>query len=97
MKFKISSKTFSKAHLRVLERYLNSDNFLHIVGGHSQDYKNLNNTYNISPNVKISDQIDGITEYDTLIFTNYFESSSDIFSLLTESKSLLTAQGKLIV
>ena len=54
MKFKISSKTFSKAHLRVLERYLNSDNFLHIVGGHSQDYKNLNNTYNISPNVKIS-------------------------------------------
>jgi hypothetical protein len=97
MKFKISSRTFSTAHLRVLERYLNSDNFLHIVGGDSQDYKNLPNTHSISPNVKISEQIEGVTEYETLIFTNYFESSSDIFSLLTESKSLLTPQGKLIV
>ena len=97
MKLKISSRTFSKAHLRVLERYLNSDNFLHIVGGDSQDYKNLTNTHSISPNIKISDQIEGISDYETLIFTNYFESSSDIFSLLTESKSLLTPQGKLIV
>ena len=43
------------------------------------------------------EQIDTTKKYKTIIFTDFFETSTDIYSLLKECKLMLEPQGKLVI
>ena len=97
MKFKLPNNTYYQNHLKTIERYISSGNHLHIVGNHNTYFKESKNTYSVSASENLNRQLNIDKKFETLIFTDFFESSQDIYSLLLEAKSILQPQGKLVI
>ena len=97
MFLKISNKTYYQNHLKVIDRYIIDDNFIHIVGNENLYLAESKNVIKVTPNSKLIEHIDTTKKYKTIVFTDFFETSTDIYSLLKECKLLLEPQGKLVI
>ncbi len=97
MNLKLSNKNFYKKHNENLSRYIVNKNFIHFVGDNNSYFNENKNTYLVAAESRLLEQVGINNKVDTIIFTDYFESSNNIYQLLKDSKSLLSPQGKLIV
>lgn len=97
MFLKLPNKTYYQNHQKVVDRYTIDDNFIHIIGNENSYLAESKNTITISPNSNLVEQIDTTRKYKTIIFTDFFEASTDIYSLLKECKLILEPQGKLVI
>ena len=97
MFLKISNKTYYQNHLKIIDRYTVGDNYIHIIGNDNLQLTASKNTIKVTPNSMLKDHIDTTKKYKTIIFTDFFEASTDIYSLLKECKSMLEPQGKLVI
>ncbi len=97
MKFKLPNNTYYQNHLKTIERYISSGNYLHIIGNHNTYFKQSKNTHIVSVSENLNRQLNIDEKFETIVFTDFFESSEDIYSLLLESKSILRPQGKLVI
>tara|TARA_Y100000389_G_C17456988_1_gene518794 strand:+ start:293 stop:1597 length:1305 start_codon:yes stop_codon:yes gene_type:complete len=97
MNLKLSNKNFYKKHNENLSRYIVNENFVHFVGDNNSYFRENKNTYLVAAESRLLEQVGINNKVDTIIFTDYFESSNNIYQLLKDSKSLLSPQGKLIV
>ena len=76
MFLKISNKTYYQNHLKVIERYTIGDNYIHIIGNENQYLSASKNAIKVTPNSNLFDHIDTSKKYKTIIFTDFFETSS---------------------
>ena len=97
MFLKLSNKAYYKNHLKVIDRYTIDENYIHIIGNENQYLAASNNTIKVTPNSNLYEHIDTSKKYKTIIFTDFFETSTDIYSLLKECKLMLEPQGKLVI
>lgn len=97
MKLKLSNKTFQSNHLKILQRYINNKNHLHLLGVDYDFYNSVPNTYMLNKFDSIASQINYDEEFQTIVLTDLLETSDDIYSLFQQTKQLLTYDGKLIV
>ena len=97
MKLKLSNKTFYKNHASNINRYTVNGDYHHFVGDSNSYFQNDENTSLLSTSLNIKKQHKLSSSVETIIFTDYFESSKNIHELLKETKALLKPQGKLIV
>jgi len=97
MFLKISNKTYYQNHLKVIDRYTIGDNYIHIIGNENSYLAKSKNVIKVMPNSMLNEQIDTTKKYKTIIFTDFFEASTDIYSLLKECKYMLEPQGKLVI
>ena len=97
MFLKLSNKAYYKNHLKVIDRYTIDDNYIHIIGNENQYLSASKNAIKVTPNSNLFDHIDTSKKYKTIIFTDFFETSTDIYSLLKECKLMLEPQGKLVI
>ena len=97
MFLKISNKTYYQNHLKVIDRYTIGDNYIHIIGNENSYLAKSKNVIKVTPNSMLNEQIDTTKKYKTIIFTDFFEASTDIYSLLKECKYMLEPQGKLVI
>ena len=96
MKIKLTNKTYYERHFKVLERYTNNCDFIHLIGSRNNFLSNQTNTIVIEKEDIVS-YITPNQKFDTVTMTDFFETSDDIYTLLIKSKSLLQPQGKLII
>jgi len=97
MFLKLSNKTYYQNHLKVIDRYIIDDNYIHIVGSENPHLSESKNVIKITPNSTLNEHLDTTKKYKTIVFTDFFETSTDIYSLLKECKLLLEPQGKLVI
>jgi hypothetical protein len=97
MFLKLSNKTYYQNHLKVVDRYTTGDNYIHIIGNDNPHLAESKNVIKVTPNRRLNEQIDHTKKYKTIIFTDFFEASTDIYSLLKECKLMLEPQGKLVI
>lgn len=97
--FKISNQTFYERHLKNLERYCTEGNIVHIIGNENSFLiKNSNvETKYFKPNSPIIDQFKKREFLDTVIFSEYFENSNNLYSTLDELNLILKPNGKLVI
>ena len=77
---KIANKTFYKRHSVELERFLVSENSLHIINENSKSKieDDVSHKIYLNPEKLDYEQIEFSTKYDTIIFTDIIESGTDI-------------------
>ena len=97
MFLKLSNKTYYQNHLKVVDRYIIDDNYIHIVGSENPHLSESKNVIKITPNSTLNEHLDTTKKYKTIVFTDFFETSTDIYSLLKECKLFLEPQGKLVI
>ena len=97
MFLKLSNKTYYQNHLKVIDRYIIDDNYIHIVGSENPHLSESKNVIKITPNSTLNEHLDTTKKYKTIVFTDFFETSTDIYSLLKECKLSLEPQGKLVI
>ena len=97
MFLKLSNKTYYQNHIKVIDRYIIDDNYIHIIGNENTYLEESKNVIKVTPNSKLNEHIDITKKYKTIIFTDFFETSTDIYSLLKECKLMLEPQGKLVI
>lgn len=97
MFLKFPNKTYYQNHLKVIDRYTIDGNYIHITGSENPYLAASKNTIKVTPNCMLNEQIDTTKKYKTIIFTDFFEASTDIYSLLKECKLMLEPQGKLVI
>ena len=97
MFLKLSNKTYYQNHLKVIDRYTIDDDYIHIIGNENSYLSESKNVIKVKPNQMLNEQIDTTKKYKTIIFTDFFEASTDIHSLLKECKLMLEPQGKLVI
>lgn len=100
MNFKFSNKTFYKRHNCELERYLENRTSLHIINIKSKDKitdKATKNIYIDFEKEKYEDLIKFEEKFEVVIFTDIFEVTDDIISLLKYVSIKLIPGGKLLI
>lgn len=93
----IPSKNYYKNHFRILKRYQHDNNTLHIVGNNNLKFKDLPNVKFLNQEVSLDSQLTKSKKFKTIIFSDFFESSNDIYSLLSELKNYVQPNGKIII
>tara|TARA_B100001250_G_scaffold169750_1_gene146227 strand:+ start:60362 stop:61657 length:1296 start_codon:yes stop_codon:yes gene_type:complete len=97
---KLSNTNFYKRHNLELERYLASEEALHIINVNSREKisENLSEKLyvDIDETKDLSIKFNG-KKYKTVILTDVVEVVDDIYKLISEIKHLLAANGKLII
>ena len=57
MKFKLPNNTYYQNHLKTIERYISSGNYLHIIGNHNTYFKQSKNTHIVSVSENLNRQL----------------------------------------
>tara|TARA_B100000131_G_scaffold30069_1_gene28183 strand:- start:1818 stop:3113 length:1296 start_codon:yes stop_codon:yes gene_type:complete len=97
---KFSNKTFYKRHNIELQRYLTSEDSLHIININSK--KKIKEELSEKLYLLIDDEKDlninvGERKYETIVLTDVVEVVDDVYSLISVLKNLLKPNGKLII
>lgn len=98
--FTPSSNYFYQSHKKEIEKYVNQNsNFINLVNINSRiPQDSFDNLVYIDPQKEILDYFNNQDmKYDTIVLTDIFELSSDIYNLLKKLIPLLSDDGKLIL
>ncbi len=102
MAIKINSKKFYLNHSNEIDRFLNSSlKSLHLVNNSSNIIENINVDKTLTIEFNEVQSLKNITEineiYDTVIVTDLFELSDDIYNFLIEINKILSNEGKVLI